>query len=165
MHRGTFYKCTFQNIQKLDSSDLQRAIWAPPNNSPRFSVLHLSCNSGAVTAVNLATGQAIQKALSSTSISARSEISSVVERPSLAEESFRMMKLRSKWASGDYNYHQAAKNVQTSFLTPSSPPSSDYGNEYDEAWNEVNKEIKNLQKMFAENINNFESYENVYRTD
>lgn len=156
VHRATFYKCVFQTVEKLDANDREQATWQLPNASPRMCVLHLSCNAGAVTAVNLATGHCVRKTLSTTSVA--SPALREIEPPSLAEESVRMMKLRSKWSSPQMT---EATPPPPSSRTPTSQP-SDYGGEYDNAWNEVNKELENLQQMFGKNPSNELP---VYRTD
>uniref|UniRef100_A0AC35F0F3 Uncharacterized protein n=1 Tax=Panagrolaimus sp. PS1159 TaxID=55785 RepID=A0AC35F0F3_9BILA len=148
----------FQSIQKLDSHELNHAIWTTPNNSPRISILHLSCNSGAVT--DVATGAAIQKTLSSISISTQSKISNEKAPPTLAEESIGMMKLRNKWQQ---NISSSSSALSTSHVTSPSSQTSE-GNDNDknkEAWNELYKEMDKLEKLlFPENDNI--GYENSY---
>uniref|UniRef100_A0A914PE52 Uncharacterized protein n=1 Tax=Panagrolaimus davidi TaxID=227884 RepID=A0A914PE52_9BILA len=69
------------------------------------------------------------------------------------------MKLRNKWQQ---NVSPSSSASSTSYVTSPSSQTSE-GNDddkYNEAWNEVDKEIGNLQKLFSENDNI--GYENSY---
>uniref|UniRef100_A0AC34QWR9 Uncharacterized protein n=1 Tax=Panagrolaimus sp. JU765 TaxID=591449 RepID=A0AC34QWR9_9BILA len=64
VHQASFYKSVAETVESLDSHEMQRGIWVNPNSSPFFSILHLSCRVGGITAVNMTTGESVRKSLS-----------------------------------------------------------------------------------------------------